>query len=98
MAKRFGVAAKRFGVSLFAGALVTLLSPGLASADRPPYGPPEEASGPPVAACPTEAGWRLVTPSGPEHLSAAYDFNLDGQVCARFLPPSGIAFMDNVVR
>ena len=40
----------------------------------------------------------LVTPSGPEHLSAAYDFNRDGEVCARFVPAGGIAFMDNVVR
>jgi hypothetical protein len=40
-----------------------------------------------------------VTPSGPEHLSAAYDFNFDNQVCARFLPNQGgaVTFMDNVV-
>lgn len=90
--------ARRFGVALFVGVLLALLSPGLASAERPPYGPPEGASGPPVGGCPAEAGWFLVTPSGPEHLSAAYDFNGDGQVCVRLLPSSGIAFMDNAVR
>ena len=88
--------AKRFGVALFAGALVMVLSPGLAAAERPPYGPPEQASGPPVGGCPANAKWTLVTPSGPEHLSAAYDFNGDNQVCARFTS-GGIAFMDNVV-
>lgn len=88
---------KRF-VGLLVSGLVILLSPGSASAERPPYGPPDGASGPPDAGCPPAAGWALVTPSGPEHRSAAYDFNLDGQVCRRFLPPSGITFMDNVVR
>ena len=38
-----------------------------------------------------------VTPSGPEHLSAAYDHNRDGEVCGR-ITPGAIAFMDNVVR
>jgi hypothetical protein len=62
------------------------------------------ASGPPTKACPTGNGseWMLVTHSGPGHLSATFDFNADGQVCARWLPAfdgaSGIAFMDNVVR
>lgn len=92
----------RCAVALSACALAVLLAPGVAWADRPPYGPPEGASGPPEAGCPDAAGWRLVTPSGPEHLSAAYDFNLDGEVCARWLPALGgsslIAFMDNVVR
>jgi hypothetical protein len=45
-----------------------------------------------------------VTPSSPEHLSAAYDFNGDGVVCAyAFSTPAFggstmIAFMDNVTR
>ena len=67
---------------------------------RPPYGPPEGAVGPPNAGCPKSAGWFLVTPSGPEHLSAAYDFNYDNRVCARFLPDGSgaVTFMDNVVR
>ena len=95
---------KRFGVALAVGVLVAFLSSGVASAIptgvRPPYGPPEGAAGPPNAGCPTSAGWFLVTPSGPEHLSAAYDFNYDNQVCARFLPnqSGAVTFMDNVVR
>src|SRR4051794_36607786 len=66
---------KRFGLALVANALVTLLLTGVASAERPPYGPPERAAGPPAGGCPTGAGWGLVQPTGPEHLSAAYDFN-----------------------
>ena len=89
---------KRFVFAVLAGVLVGLLPPGPASAERPPYGPPSGASGPPVAGCPAAAGWELVTPSGPEHLSAAFDFNLDGFVCGRVLPSSGFTLMDNVVR
>ena len=94
---------KRVGVALAVAALAAFLSTGVASADptglRPPYGPPEGAAGPPVGGCPTSGGWILVTPSGPEHLSAAYDFNYDNHVCARFLPngSGAVAFMDNVV-
>ena len=96
---------KLFGVVLIAGMVIVPLSPGVAFADpssRPPVGPPEVAAGPPTYDsednCPAEAGWREVTPSGPEHLSAAYDHNRDGEVCVRFVPGGGIAFMDNVVR
>jgi hypothetical protein len=104
---------KRFGIALAAGALLTALWAGTASAV--PEGPPEGAAGPPIGGCPTGAGakatgggfttgWGLVQPSGPEHLSAQYDFNGDGWVCrkASFVPAFGgdllIAFMDNVVR
>lgn len=92
---------KRFGLTLAAGALMTLLCAGTASAI--PNGPPERAAGPPIGGCPKgAAGWQLVQPSGPEHLSAQYDFNGDGWVCARWLPgldgQSLIAFLDNVVR
>ena len=95
---------KRFGIAL-AGAVVGMLLLAVpASAEpsglRPPYGPPEGAVGPPNGGCPKSAGWFLVTPSGPEHLSAAYDFNYDNRVCARFLPngSGAVTFMDNVVR
>lgn len=94
---------KLYGVVLTAGMLVVSLS-GVAFAEpssRPPVGPPEVSEGPPTYDsednCPAEAGWMEVTPSGPEHLSAAYDHNRDGEVCVRFVP-GGIAFMDNVVR
>jgi hypothetical protein len=95
---------KRFGAALAVGVLGSVLSSEVASADftgvRPPYGPPEGAAGPPNAGCPTSGGWFLVTPSGPEHLSAAYDFNYDNRVCARFLNDGSgaVTFMDNVVR
>ena len=85
---------KRLGIVLAAAALMVSVFPGMASA----------ASGPPTKGCPTGTGseWRLVTHSGPGHLSATFDFNADGQVCARWLPAfdgaSGLAFMDNVVR
>jgi hypothetical protein len=92
---------KTVGHALVAAALMTMLSAGMASA-APPYGPPDGASGPPVGRCPAAAQWRLVQPSGPDHLSAAYDFNRDGWVCVRWLPAfdgsSLITFMDNVVR
>lgn len=95
---------KLFGVVLVAGMVVMPLSQGVAFADpssRPPVGPPEHASGTPTYDsddnCPAGAGWIEVTPSGPEHLSAAYDHNRDGEVCVRLLPPGGIALMDNVV-
>ena len=105
---------KRFGLALAAGALMTALWAGAASAV--PQGPPEGAAGPPTGGCPTGAGakilggggvttgWGLVQPSGPEHLSAQYDFNGDGWVCRKgsLVPAFGgtilIAFMDNVVR
>jgi hypothetical protein len=92
---------KRLGLVLIAGTLASAVMPGVASAEpvgiRPPFGPPEVAEGPPAGGCPTVAGWRLVTPSGPGHLSAAYDHNGDGQVCL-LLVPAGPMFMDNVVR
>ncbi len=92
---------KRLGVALIAGVLMTLLMPGVASAG-PPNGPPAGAAGPPIGGCPTGAGWGLVQPSGPDHLSAAYDFNGDGSVCRFWLPAFDgstlITFMDNVVR
>ena len=85
--------------------LIVALSPGVAFADpssRPPVGPPGAAEGPSTYDsddnCPAGAEWREVTPSGPGHLSAAYDHNRDGEVCVRFTPGGGIAFMDNVVR
>jgi hypothetical protein len=93
---------KRFGLVLAAGALMTTLWAGAASAI--PNGPPAGAAGPPIGGCPTSAaGWFLVTPSGPDHVSAQYDFNGDNRVCARFIPglvgqPLPVAFMDNVVR
>lgn len=92
---------KRFGLVLAAGALTTTLWAGAASAI--PVGPPEGAAGPPIGGCPSgAAGWQLVQPSGPEHLSAQYDFNADGWVCAGWLPAfdgqSLLTFMDNVVR
>lgn len=74
------------GLALAVGALVTAMSPAVASAAGPPYGPPAHASGPPVGGCPNGAGWESVEPSGPEHLSAAYDFNGDGFVCGYVLP------------
>jgi hypothetical protein len=93
---------KRLGLALIAGAIMTLLLFGVASAEQPPWGPPEGAAGPPVGGCKAAAQWRLVQPSGPDHLSAAYDFNRDGWVCVRFLPAfdgsSMFTFMDNVVR
>ena len=95
---------KRFGIAVAGGVVGVLLWPAAASAEptglRPPYGPPSAASGPMVGGCPNSAGWFLVTPSGPGHLSAAYDFNYDGQVCARFIPDGSgaVTFMDNVVR
>jgi hypothetical protein len=91
---------RRSGLTLVAAALMASLLPGVASAEpseRPPVGPPEGTAGPPAEGCPTGARWLAVQPSGPEHLSAAYDFNRDGWVC-RLLLPGGIAFMDNVVR
>ena len=104
---------KRFGLVLAAGALMTALWAGAASAI--PVGPPEGAAGPPTGGCPTGAGamitgqrittgWGLVQPSGPEHLSAQYDFNGDGWVCRQgsLVPAFGgtivVTFMDNVVR
>ena len=95
---------KRFAIAFAGGVLGVLLWPVSASAAptgvRPPYGPPLDAAGPVVAGCPKSGGWFLVTPSGPGHLSAAYDFNYDNQVCARFLPNGSgvVTFMDNVVR
>ena len=93
---------KSLGRALVVATLMTALLPGVASAEQPPWGPPEGAAGPRVGGCPPAARWRLVQPSGPDHLSAAYDFNRDGWVCARWLPAfdgaSMIAFMDNVVR
>ena len=95
---------KRFGLALAGGVVGMLLLAGPASAAptgvRPPFGPPPDAAGPVVAGCPKSAGWFLVTPSGPEHLSAAYDFNYDFRVCARFIPDGSgaVTFMDNVVR
>jgi len=85
---------KSLSLAFATGVLMTSLAPGMASA----------ASGPPTNGCPTGNGaeWLLVTHSGPGHLSATFDFNADGKVCARWLPAfdgaSGIAFMDNVVR
>ena len=91
---------KSLGLALATGVLMALVTPGAASAAQPPWGD-KGASGPPVGACPN-AKWRLVQPSGPEHLSAAYDFNGDGWVCVTFAPFSNpeslIVFMDNVVR
>jgi hypothetical protein len=100
-----GVAVKkRFAFVLIAGVVIVPLSPGVAFGDpssRPPVGPPAGAEGPPTYDsednCPAGAEWREVTPSGPEHLSAAYDHNRDGKVCVRFTP-GAIVFMDNVVR
>jgi hypothetical protein len=92
----------RFGLALAAGALVASVSATAASAI--PVGPPEGTAGPPIATCPTGAGaeWLLVQPSGPQHLSAQFDFNNDGWVCGRWLPAfdgqSAVAFLDNVVR
>jgi hypothetical protein len=93
------------GILMAAGVtLIAPLSGGVAFADpssRPPVGPPPEAQGPPTYDsddnCPVTAGWMEVTPSGPGHLSAAYDHNRDGEVCVR-LTPGAIVFMDNVVR
>jgi hypothetical protein len=92
---------KRFGFALAASALMTTVWAGAAGAI--PVGPPAGAAGPPAAGCPKgNAGWQLVQPSGPEHLSAQYDFNGDGWVCARWLPgldgQSLLAFLDNAVR
>lgn len=92
---------KRFGLTVAAGALMTMLWAGTASAI--PVGPPEGAAGPPAGGCPTGAAeWQLVQPSGPGHLSAQYDFNGDGFVCGRWVPGldghSILAFLDNVVR
>jgi hypothetical protein len=90
------------GVAAAGAVMATLLLPGVASAERPPYGPPEGASGPPIGACPTGGGWGLVQPSGPEHLSAAFDFNGDGWVCGSWLPAFDgstlFSLMDNVIR
>ena len=94
---------RRFLVVLIAGVVMVTLSPGVAFADpssRPPVGPPEGAGGPPTyeyVNCPAGARWSEVEPSGPEHLSAAYDHNRDGEVCVRFVT-GGPVFMDNVVR
>ena len=95
---------RRLLVVLIAGVVMATLSPGVAFADpssRPPVGPPEGAGGPPSYdyenTCPARAGWLEVTPSGPEHLSAAFDHNRDGEVCVRFVN-GGFVFMDNVVR
>ena len=85
---------KRFGLALVAGALMTLLLPGVASAG-PPWGPPEGAKGPPTGTCPTK--WITADPQ-PGHLAEAYDFNGDGLVCGLPLPGGGFAFMDNVIR
>ena len=104
---------KRLSLAFVAGALLSSLWVGSASAI--PVGPPEGAAGPPIGTCPTGAGgkltgggyttgWSLVQPSGPEHLSAQYDFNGDGWVCGRvtFTPAFGgssfLAFLDNAVR
>ena len=90
----------RLSLFVFAGVAVVGFCTGPASAI--PVGPPEHANGPRVGACPQSGGaeWRLVQPSGPEHLSAQYDFNNDGFVCARWLPAfdgqSALAFKDNV--
>jgi hypothetical protein len=91
---------QRFGLAVVAGAMFTALWAGSASAI--PNGPPPGAAGPPIGGCPSGAArWFLVQPSGPDHLSAQYDFNGDNFVCARFVPgldgQSLIAFMDNVV-
>jgi len=92
---------KRLMVAFATGAVGLVLWTGTGSAEpsglRPPYGPPPDTAGPQVGDCPTSGGWILVTPSGPGHLSAAYDFNYDNQVCARFLPWGGFALMDNVI-
>lgn len=94
-------ATKRFALTLGAALLTVPLSAGLAAAtpsERPPVGPPADAEGPPIGGCPTSGPWRLVTPSGPDHLSAAYDFNGDNRVCGWVVPSSGVlVFMDNVV-
>ncbi len=91
---------KSFGLALATGVLMTLVAPGVASAAQPPWGP-KSGSGPPVGGCPN-ANWFLVQPSGPDHLSAAYDFNGDGWVCVTTAPFSNqnalFVFMDNVVR
>jgi len=91
---------KSFGLALATGVLMTLVAPGVASAAQPPWGP-KGGSGPPVGGCPN-ANWLLVQPSGPDHLSAAYDFNGDGWVCVTTAPFSNqnalFVFMDNVVR
>jgi len=96
---------KRFGVVLMAGVVIASLSPGVAFAhpsSRPPVGPPQVAEGPPTydseENCPSAAGWEEEPPSGPEHLSAAFDHNRDGKVCVRLVPAGGVTFMDNVVR
>ncbi|HEX5016781.1 MAG TPA: hypothetical protein VFX15_04270 [Actinomycetes bacterium] len=93
---------QRLALALAAGLFVTLAVPGVASAAQPPWGE-KNGEGPPIGGCPHgAAGWMLVQPSGPEHLSAAYDFNGDGWVCGAFTPgldgASVIIFMDNVVR
>jgi hypothetical protein len=92
---------KRFGLALGAGLLTVPLWPGVATAvpsERPPVGPPPGAEGPPVDGCPNGGWWREVTPSGPEHLSAAYDFNFDNRVCGWVAPSGALVLMDNVVR
>src|SRR5262245_22933836 len=93
---------KRVGLVLVAGALMAPAWAGSASAI--PNGPPDHASGPRVGECPKGDGaeWFLAQPSGPEHLSAHFDFNNDGFICARWLPAfdgqSAVTFKDNVGR
>lgn len=101
MVRMAGTAHVRRRTVVVVGALVMSLSSAVASAEQPPWGPPPDADGPPVQGCPSGAGWFPVTPSGPDHLSAAFDLNNDGQVCARWLPAFDgttlFTFMDNVV-
>ncbi|MEX0989134.1 MAG: hypothetical protein WD206_02415 [Actinomycetota bacterium] len=81
---------KRLGPALVAGAFMTLLLPGVASA-----APPEGAKGPPMGRCPTN--WITADPQE-GHPAEAYDFNGDGFVCGLPLPGGGFALMDNVIR
>lgn len=84
-------------IALAAYLAAVLTTVGAGAAGAIPVGPPTGTPGPPTGGCPAGGEWLLVQPSGPEHLSAQYDFNNDNKVCAR-LTPGAIAFMDNVVQ
>ena len=74
---------RRLPRALAAGALISALVPGAASA------------GPPIGGCPTGGSWEL---RYPQHQPQPADLNGDGWVC-RFLLPGGgfILIVDNVV-